>query len=325
MFPPTAEWELLEEDEKEQQAKLGRVAPSYSKPVARDFPDCIAIVEERVKPERTRTKINEKGEEVFVLRHPLPQKWWIYADKRPLLYSIIPNLSRALVAVQTSKFLSLSFQQSNIVFSHMTVVFAIEDFASFAVLNTSWHTNWIVEYCSSLETRLRYIPTDGFETFPFPKLTDDLEQIGAQYDEFRREIMLRRQEGLTQTYNRFHNRQETASDITALRELHRQMDEAVKQAYGWHDLELAHNFHETKQGIRFTISPEARQEVLDRLLELNFARHAEELAAGLWEKPKPAKKTKGGKKGKTPEPETKDGKPSQQGTFGFMPEQDSLF
>ena len=48
------EWTLLTEDEKEQQAKLGRVAPDYSKPVARDFPDCIAIVEEKVKPERTR-------------------------------------------------------------------------------------------------------------------------------------------------------------------------------------------------------------------------------------------------------------------------------
>jgi len=170
---------------------------------------------------------------------------------------------------------------------------------------------------------LRYSPTDCFETFPFPELTDELEQIGVSYHEFRREIMLNRQEGLTQTYNRFHNERESAPDIARLRELHIAMDFAVNHAYDWQDLNLAHGFHQTKQGIRFTISPEARQEALDRLLELNFARHEEELKNGLWEKPKASKK--GGKKTKSPEPETKDGKPPQQGNFGFTPEQDSLF
>jgi hypothetical protein len=87
------------------------------------------------------------------------------------------------------------------------------------------------------------------------------------------------------------------------------MDEAVAVAYGWQDLlspdcrsglqpatgddhglkpaptvRLAHGFHETKQGIRYTISEEARREVLDRLLELNHQRYAEEVAAGLHDK-----------------------------------------
>ena len=36
--------------------------------------------------------------------------------------------------------------------------------------------------------------------------------------------------------------------------------------------------------IRYTISPEARKEILKRLLELNHKIHAEEVAKGLWEK-----------------------------------------
>ena len=56
------------------------------------------------------------------------------------------------------------------------------------------------------------------------------------------------------------------------------MDKAVATAYGWQDLDLGHGFHETKQGIRFTISETARREVLDRLLALNHQRHAEEEA-----------------------------------------------
>jgi hypothetical protein len=43
--------------------------------------------------------------------------------------------------------------------------------------------------------------------------------------------------------------------------------------------------------IRYTIHPDARKEVLKRLLELNHQIHAEEVAAGLWEK-KAGKKKK---------------------------------
>ena len=52
-------------------------------------------------------------------------------------------------------------------------------------------------------------------------------------------------------------------------------------AYGWTDLELDHGFHDTKQGVRFTISEPARREVLQRLLKLNHARYAEEVQQGL--------------------------------------------
>ena len=54
------------------------------------------------------------------------------------------------------------------------------------------------------------------------------------------------------------------------------MDNAVAAAYGWTDLDLGHGFHETKQGIRYTISEPARREVLARLLKLNHERYAEE-------------------------------------------------
>ena len=66
-----------------------------------------------------------------------------------------------------------------------------------------------------------------------------------------------------------------------MRGLHVEMDEAVAQAYGWQDLDLGHGFHQTKQGLRFTISGEARLEVLGRLLRLNHERHSAEVAAGL--------------------------------------------
>lgn len=62
------------------------------------------------------------------------------------------------------------------------------------------------------------------------------------------------------------------------------MDHAVAAAYGWPDLDLGHGFHDTAQGLRYTISEPARREVLARLLALNHERYAAEVKAGLHEK-----------------------------------------
>ncbi|MFN9287368.1 MAG: hypothetical protein ACK6EB_04800, partial [Planctomyces sp.] len=99
------------------------------------------------------------------------------------------------------------------------------------------------------------------------------------------------------TYNRFHAPNEPSADIQKLRDLHVEMDNAVAAAYGWTDLNLDHGFHETKQGIRFTISEPARREVLQRLLKLNHERYAEEVKQGLHGKKGGAGRgTSGGKK-----------------------------
>ncbi|BBD70809.1 hypothetical protein NIES4072_71750 [Nostoc commune NIES-4072] len=159
------------------------------------------------------------------------------------------------------------------------------------------HWVWAIQFGSTLgKITYNYTPTDCFETFPFPTSTANLEEIGDRYYNHRQNIMQTRQEGLTKTYNRFHNPDETAADIQQLRELHIEMDNAVTAAYGWQDLELSHGFHQTKQGLRFTISETARREVLDRLLELNHQRYAEEVAQGLHDKGNKKSKSGGKKK-----------------------------
>ena len=44
---------------------------------------------------------------------------------------------------------------------------------------------------------------------------------------------------------------------------------------------MDHDFHDTRQGVRYTLGPATRTELLDRLLELNHERAAAEAAAGL--------------------------------------------
>jgi hypothetical protein len=62
------------------------------------------------------------------------------------------------------------------------------------------------------------------------------------------------------------------------------MDQAVAAAYGWNDLDLGHGFHDTKQGVRYTVSEPARRELLDRLLALNHQRYAQKVQAENLEK-----------------------------------------
>ena len=266
----------------------------YEGPLAADYPDCLAIVEEEVKPDRTRRRAN--GE--YVLRKPLPQKWWIYAEKRPALHATIKGMSWVMPISSVAKHPAFTPTETRMVFDHNLTIIALEDWKYFACLSSRIHLEWAAFYSSTLETRVGYRPSDCFETFPFPVIMAGLEFVGQVYDDYRRRIMLSRQVGLTKTYNRFHDPDETASDIQKLRELHVEMDNAVSTAYGWIDLALGHGFHDTKQGTRFTISESARREVLARLLKLNHQRYAEEDEQGLHDKkgkPKPASSGRGRK------------------------------
>src|SRR5690606_15051790 len=102
-------------------------------------------------------------------------------------------------------------------------------------------------------------------------------------------LMAARDEGLTKTYNRFHDRGENASDIARLRELHADMDAAVLRSYGWDDLAhraqpefIEQEADEGKQAkTRLDWPSEFKDEVLARLLALNAERAEAERAAGL--------------------------------------------
>ncbi len=248
---------------------------------------------EKVKPERDRNN-----------RQVYRDKWWHYAEKRPAFYSTIADMKQVLVRTLTGKHHTFAFVNTGIVFDQTAPVLTFDNFGIFAFLQSDIHRTWAINYGSTLETRIRYILTDCFETFPFSYNTDSLEDIGERYYTHRQSIMLARQEGLTKTYNHFHDQDEHSADIVKLRELHKEMDEKVAHAYGWDDLLLGHGFHETKQGLRYTISEAARREVLDWLLLLNHTRHEEEVKAGLFDakgakgKGTKAKKGSSGKSGK---------------------------
>lgn len=252
-----------------------------------------AIVEAKVKPYRA-TQNRARNRNI----------WWSYAEHRPGLNKNIMGLSQCFVAARTTKYLNFSSAPTRQVFLDTINVFTTDRWDLYAVVQSTLHEVWARKYSGALETRLRYSPSDCFETFPFPqglwqRANTHLTEIGEHYHEHRRRLMRQLWLGLTDIYNLFHRRDLTPEyvakvskksleeaeagfqGILELRSLHHQLDNAIRDAYGWSDLDLGHDFHEVEtlaenDRVRYTISPAARKEILKRLLALNHQRAAEQ-------------------------------------------------
>lgn len=251
----------------------------------REEPDLYEFAEARLKVERAALPIS-------AVNSFLRANWWRYERYRPELYSKIKDLSKILVLSEVSPHLSLASVEANQIFAQTLKVFAYSDKAPFAALQARPHEVWARFFASSMKDDLRYTPSDCFETFPFPpgfETSPALEAAGQAYHDFRAALMVENDQGMTKTYNRFHDPLERSPGIQRLRELHADMDRAVLAAYGWDDLaaraepvfltEDTEDDH-TYQGRLFWPS-DFRDEVLARLLALNATRAAAEKAVGL--------------------------------------------
>jgi hypothetical protein len=266
-------WSTADEEVRKEWLRQGSVPCDYPDPVATDYPDCLAIIEARVKSERLAY------EPINAWNKSVRRYWWRFGAWRKTLDAKLADMGRYLVHPFTGKHNNFAFLSLNIVASHMTVVFTLQSWAEYALVQSDVHWQWALAYGNKLETRPQYNNTDCFETFPFPQSIASLSDIGERYYSHRQSITIGRAEGLTETYNRFHDPQVQAQDIADLRGLHVEMDNGVIATYGWDDLELEHGFHKTKLGVRYTLSDTARSTVLDRLLALNHQRHIHEEAS----------------------------------------------
>ena len=196
------------------------------------WPSLFSLVETKVKPERMKLKGNSDAD--WRREH-----WWLWGRFTPALFAAIKPIPRTLVISQTSRTLAFAFSPTTYVFSHKVIVFPYAGHAAFSALQSNLHNEWARHFGSSMKDDPVYTPSDCFETFPFPENFESdptLEAAGEKYYEFRAALMVCNDEGLTKTYNRFHDPSEPSPEIAKLRELHAAMDRAVLDAYRWSDV-----------------------------------------------------------------------------------------
>jgi hypothetical protein len=243
----------------------------------------MGIVEAKVKPQRLKDK-----------RPAYFKYWWQYAEKRSQLYGCIRSLDQVLATSQVSKHRAFVFLPTVFVFDQRLIIIGMSSWPAFSMLQCRSQELWARFFGSSLEDRPTYTPSDCFETFPFPDSWDrntSLAETGRAYYDFRAALMAKNNEGLTVTYNRFHDPDECDAEILKLRDLHDVMDLSVLDAYGWTDLRPTCNFYldyeeedteddaklkKGKKPWRYRWPDEIRDEVLARLLALNRQRAQEE-------------------------------------------------
>jgi len=257
----------------------------------------------KLKPIRTRVK--EDGD--FVLDKNLALNWWLFARNRPALYCSIgrgesyssarniklakatpTKMDKVIVFARgASKYCCFSLVENNKVFGDSLCVIASSSYSMFATLTSDIHSCWAWKNGGRKTHDLRYIQDAVFDTFPFPDdvlmgVEKNTSNAGQEFSEKRSKFMRTQNVSLTEFYNLFHNPSIVSIEIIGLREKQISINEAVLAAYGFDDLEPNFGFHQVDylpegKNTRFTISEEAREELLYRLAMLNKSRYENSL------------------------------------------------
>ena len=175
----------------------------------REWPELMAIIEEKVKVDRAKLTRNAIGRK-------RAKYWWQYGSLAKDLYAAISGLNRVLVISRVGERASFAFLPTGMVYAERLTVFPVNTYAAFCALQARPHEIWARTFGSSLKDDLLYTPSNCFETFPFPVGWDahsDLETAGKEYYEFRAALMIENNEGMTKTYNRFHDPDERSPKI----------------------------------------------------------------------------------------------------------------
>ncbi len=255
---------------------------SYDK--AKTFVLPIQYVVEHVKAKR------ESNAEKFSREY-----WWLHQRPRPEMRKAMSDagIARFICTPRVAKHRIFVWLDTLVLPDSATNAIARDDDYFFGVLHSKLHEVWSLRMGTSLEDRPRYTPTTTFETFPFPwspgaedsahpahaAISAAAAQLHQERDKWlnpapsdkscRGDSVSRPQTALkdytlTNLYNALQvwrgldnmRVKPAAADFAPrLDELHRTLDEAVCDAYGWGYDVL-----------------DDEEEILRRLLDLNLAR-----------------------------------------------------
>ena len=201
-----------------------------------------------VRPTRIRNRMRWRAEH-----------WWLHGSPASTMRQELSSLTRYIATPKVSKHRFFVWLTADMLPSNLVIAIASEDAYVFGVLSSSTHELWARSVGSQLresESGGTYTPTTCFQTFPFPRPTEEQrEAIAAAAEELNmlREGWLNppgvsaaelRKLTLTNLYNQ---------RPTWLENIHARLDAAVADVYGW-------------------LADLADAEILERLLALNLER-----------------------------------------------------
>ncbi len=233
--------------------------------VRHKFPAAYQWILEKVKPQRDQNN-----------RKSYREKWWIFGEPVVTTREAIAGLSKYIVTCRTAKHRVFLFLDKDVVPDAKLVTIALEDPYYLGVLSSKIHVKWAIASGGWLGVGndSNYNHSDCFGKFPFPDATEEqkarIRELAEQLDAHRKRQQAQHPKlTLTAMYNVLKKERagEPLNDkekriheqglISILKQLHDDLDAAVFAAYGW--------------------PPDLTdEEILQRLVDLNAARAAEE-------------------------------------------------
>lgn len=233
--------------------------------VRRGYPATFQHLLDRVKPARDQNPRALKRE-----------RWWIFGENQPGMREAVRSLRRYIATTETAKHRVFEFLDRSILAEGTVAAIALDDAFFLGVLSSHVHVTWALAAGGRLGVGNdpRYNKTRCFDPFPFPDCDEAarsrVRELGEQLDAHRkRQQSLHPRLTVTEMYNVLErlragvalDERERATHeaglVSVLRQIHDELDAAVRAAYGWTD------------------AP-ADAEILARLVRLNAARAAEE-------------------------------------------------
>lgn len=233
--------------------------------VRRRFPEVFQWVYERVKPERDHNNERYRRE-----------NWWLFGRKNTELRAALRGLPRYISTVETSKHCFFVFMDAAIRPDNKLINIGLDDAFFLGVLSSRAHVAWALAAGGHLGVGNDpvYVKTSCWDKFPFPECSElqkaKIRKLGDELDRHRKERQSSHPElTITGMYNVLDKicAKEDLTDkerlikddglISTLLGIHKALDAAVLEAYGW---------------------PQrcSDQMILERLVTLNAERAAEE-------------------------------------------------
>jgi SAM-dependent methyltransferase len=216
--------------------------------VLRRFPKVYQWLLDRVRPERESRSLRSPTSDSL----EYARQWWLFGKPRGDLRRALSALNRYIATVETSKHRVFTFLDTELMPDNKLICIAHDDAYYIGILSSRVHVGWAIAAGGKLGVGNDpvYVKTDCFDPFPFPACDESLKarirELGEELDAFRK---ARQAEYPDLTITGMYNVLEklnvgVALDakekviherglVSVLLDLHRRLDAAVADAYGW--------------------------------------------------------------------------------------------
>jgi hypothetical protein len=239
------------------------------------WPKAYQFLIQEVKPTR--------GQEVLASYPGLYDRWWQFWNHRAQLMTRLRHGATCIAYPKTTKYPICMLAPSGWLYTNQVVLIGGDIAGLLPICLSSLFRSWLELYSGRHvgTAILKLSITKAIATFPLPSaVVSDPGIFAAQrFNDISVGWAREQNFGLTEVMNDVNSTERDSEQVVQLRHLIEKLDRYVLTAFGWEHHNLNHDFYHTRDGIRWTMCEEARNEILERLLELNHKRHSEEVKA----------------------------------------------